>query len=60
MGCRTLVGLPRVELPVLCADEEVADETEDTPKRVNSESRQAYHCNSFNADNGRLYACNFP
>lgn len=38
MGCRTLLGLPRVELPVLCADEEVADETEDTPTRVNSES----------------------
>lgn len=34
MGCRTLVGLPRAELPVLCADEEVAEETEDTPTRV--------------------------
>lgn len=32
MGCRTLVGLPREELPVLCADEEVAEETEDTPE----------------------------
>jgi len=31
VGCRTLVGLPRDELPVLCADEEVAEETEDTP-----------------------------
>lgn len=32
IGCRTLVGLPREELPVLCADEEVAEETEDTPE----------------------------
>lgn len=32
VGCRTLVGLPRTELPVLCADEEVAEETEDTPE----------------------------
>lgn len=31
IGCRTLVDLPRVELPVLLADEEVAEETEDTP-----------------------------
>lgn len=32
VGCRNLVGLPREELPVLCADEEVAEETEDTPE----------------------------
>lgn len=38
VGCRTLVGFPRAELPVLCADEEVAEETEDTPTWVNSES----------------------
>lgn len=34
VGCRTLVGLPREELPVLFADEEVAEETEDTPAWV--------------------------
>jgi len=31
VGCRTRIGFP--ELPVLLADEEVAEETEDTPAR---------------------------
>lgn len=35
VGCRTLVCLPRAELPVLLADEEVAEETEDTPAGAN-------------------------
>lgn len=39
MGCRNLEGLPREELPVLCADEEVAEETEDTPTRANQIGR---------------------
>lgn len=31
-GCLTLVGFPRLELPVLLAEDELEEDTEDTPE----------------------------
>lgn len=33
-GCLTLVGFPRLELPVLLAEDELEEDTEDTPKTL--------------------------
>ena len=33
-GCLTLVGFPRLELPVLLAEDELVEDTEDTPMKT--------------------------
>lgn len=39
-GCLTLKGFPRLELPVLPAEDELEEDTEDTPDRTDAKRHQ--------------------